>query len=38
VTAADAGPSQPALEFYVLDRWNISALEMLYYYRMHAPH
>ena len=38
VTAADAGPSQPALEFYVLDRWNISALEMLYYYRVHAPH
>jgi hypothetical protein len=25
------------MEFSTLDRWNVSALEMIYYYRAHAP-
>jgi hypothetical protein len=37
ISAAAAGPDTPAMEFYVLDQWNISALEMIYYYRAHAP-
>jgi hypothetical protein len=37
IAAAAAGPGSPQMEFYALDRWNVSALEMIYYYRAHAP-
>jgi hypothetical protein len=37
IGAASDGPDTPAMEFYTLDRWNVSALEMIYYYRAHAP-
>jgi len=37
VKAAAAGPGFAQPEFYTLDRWNESALEMIYYYRAHAP-
>jgi hypothetical protein len=37
IDAAAEGPGVAMPEFYTLDRWNISALEMLYYYRAHAP-
>jgi len=37
VGAAAAGPGFPEPEWYSLDEWNISALEMIYYYRAHAP-
>jgi hypothetical protein len=36
ISAAAAGPDTPAMEFYTLDQWNMSALEMIYYYRAHA--
>ena len=35
VQAADAGHAVP--EFDTLDEWNLSALEMIYYYRAHRP-
>lgn len=38
VAAAAAGPGFPQPGWYSLDEWNISALEMIYYYRAHAPH
>jgi hypothetical protein len=38
VAAAAAGPGFPQPEWYSLDEWNVSALEMIYYYRAHAPH
>jgi hypothetical protein len=37
VAAAAAGPGFAQPEFYTLDRWNESALEMIYYYRARAP-
>jgi len=37
VQAAAAGPGFAQPEFYTLDRWNESALEMIYYFRAHAP-
>jgi len=37
IAAAGDGPDMPQMEFYTLDRWNVSALEMIYYYRAHAP-
>jgi len=37
VGAAAAGPEFPMMEWYVFDEWNFAALEMLYYYRAHAP-
>jgi hypothetical protein len=37
IEAAADGPGAAMMEFYTLDRWNVSALEMLYYYRAHAP-
>ncbi len=37
VAAAASGPGSPQMEWYVFDEWNISALEMTYYYRAHAP-
>ncbi len=37
IDAAGEGPGVAMPEFYTLDRWNVSALEMLYYYRQHAP-
>jgi hypothetical protein len=36
--AAAAGPGYPQPGWYSLDEWNVSALEMMYYYRAHAPH
>jgi hypothetical protein len=36
-TAAEDQTLAPQMEFYVMDEWNESALDMMYYYRAHAP-
>jgi hypothetical protein len=36
-TAAEDPTPSPQMEFYVMDQWNEAALDMLYYYRAHAP-
>ncbi len=37
LSAANAGSDVIEMEFSTLDTWNVAALEMIYYYRAHAP-